>query len=182
MSAELRLVVPSPDWGDSYRNALERGWSPSTLHDRSKEALAHLLEKPDEHYSTLDGGKSALPVKEDGLPPRILMLGRWIWDGEFCGWITLRYMTNGEVLPPRILGNIGYSVVAWKQNRGYATQALLLMMDEARSLGLSLLRGVCVPTNIASIRVLEKCGARHCETRVFLDYNTEPRALFELPL
>jgi len=183
MGAELRLVVPSATWGESYRNALEKGWSPSTLHDRSKAALAHLLEKPEEHYATMRGGMPAPSAAGDGQQgPRASMLGRWMWDGDYCGWITLRYMANGEMLPPHILGNIGYSVVSWKQNRGYATQALLLMMQEARHLGLRQLRVVCVPENAASIRVLEKCGARYCETRVFAEYEPTPRALFELAL
>ena len=65
---------------------------------------------------------------------------RWIWDGTFCGMIGFRWQRGTSELPPHVLGHIGYTVVPWKQGRGYATQALKLLLPEARARGLGLRR------------------------------------------
>src|SRR5260370_1107296 len=58
----------------------------------------------------------------DGMTvPRLPGYRRWLWDGEFCGSIGLRWQRGTEALPPYCLGHIGYAVVPWKQGRGYAT-------------------------------------------------------------
>ena len=36
---------------------------------------------------------------------------RWLWDGEFCGSIGLRWQPGTTALPPHCLGHIGYAVV-----------------------------------------------------------------------
>ena len=83
---------------------------------------------------------------------------RWIWDGEFCGWIDLRSQPGTPDLPPTCLGHIGYNVVPWKQRRGYATQALALVLPEARRLGLPFLEIVTTDNNIASQLVITANG------------------------
>ena len=55
-----------------------------------------------------------------------------MWDGEFCGSIGFRWQPGTSTLPPYVLGHIGYAVVPWKRGRGYATQALALLLPEAR--------------------------------------------------
>lgn len=49
---------------------------------------------------------------------------RWLWDGEFCGTIGLRWQPATEALPPHCLVHIGYAVVPWKQGKRYAKRAL----------------------------------------------------------
>jgi predicted acetyltransferase len=82
----------------------------------------------------------------------------------------------------KTLGHLGYSVVPWRHNRGYATQALTMMLPEARRVGLTKLYAVCKPDNVASHRVLEKVGAVMTEERIFPDYNPEPRRRYVLAL
>lgn len=68
--------------------------------------------------------------------PRLPGFRRWIWDGEVAGSIGLRWQRGTAELPPHVLGHIGYAVMPWKRRRGHATEAVRLMLGEARALGL----------------------------------------------
>ena len=184
MSVEdMYLATPCHELVPSYRAALERGWSPNTLVNKSKEALAHLQENEAEHLLT-HNGTPTWPMKlDDGTEvPHLPVIGRWIWDGEFCGIMRLRYQPGQQDVPPYILGNIGYSVVPWKENQGYATRALRLMMAEARMRKLRRLVIVCQPEKAASRRVIEKCGGVLEDERIFLEYDPGVRCKYVLPL
>jgi len=80
----------------------------------------------------------------------------WIWDGSFCGSINLRFIPGSEELPPHVAEHVGYAVVPWKWNRGYARQALRLLLRVARTLGLPRLLISCDEVNLASRRVIER--------------------------
>ena len=82
----------------------------------------------------------------------------WMWDGEFCGVIGLRWQRGTMELPPYCLGHIGYAVVPWKRRRGYATHALRLMLPHARAEGLPYVDVTTDATNIASQRVIAANG------------------------
>ena len=81
-----------------------------------------------------------------------------MWDGEFCGNIGFRWQRGTEALPPHCLGHIGYSVVPWKRQRGYATRALAQLLPEARAEGLRYVEITTGPDNVASQRVIEANG------------------------
>ncbi len=180
---DMYLVKPHRELVWSYREALERGWSPNTLVNKSKEALEHLLENEREHLASHDGLPPwPLKLGDGSTVPQLPMIGRWLWDGAFCGFIRMRYQPGRQDVPPYVLGNIGYTVVPWKQGLGYATRALLLMMAEARLLKLRQLVVVCTPENMASRRVLEKCGGVLVEERVFPEYDPGVRCRYVLPL
>ena len=83
---------------------------------------------------------------------------RWLWDGEFCGLINLRWQPGTQSLPPHCLGHIGYAVVPWKQRRGYATAALCQFLPFAKEEGLSYVEITTDPQNLASQRVIEANG------------------------
>jgi predicted acetyltransferase len=85
---------------------------------------------------------------------------RWLWDGEFCGSIGFRWQPGTEALPPTCLGHIGYAVVPWKRKRGYATQALALILPEAQARGLAYVEVTCDPGNVASQKVITANGGR----------------------
>jgi predicted acetyltransferase len=85
---------------------------------------------------------------------RLPGITRWIWDGEFCGSINLRWQHGTSALPSYVLGHIGFSVVPWKRRRGYATRALALLLPEARALGLDYVELTAAPDNIASQKTI----------------------------
>ena len=81
-----------------------------------------------------------------------------MWDGEFCGQIGLRWQPGTSTLPPYVLGHCGYAVVPWKQRRGYATDALRLMLVEARTTGLPFVDITTDTDNVASQKVITANG------------------------
>jgi predicted acetyltransferase len=81
-----------------------------------------------------------------------------MWDGDFAGTIGCRWQPGTPELPSWCHGHIGYSVVPWKRRRGYATEALRLILLEARSIGLSYVDLTTSPPNIASQHVITKNG------------------------
>ena len=94
--------------------------------------------------------------------PKLPFIARWIWDGEFCGSISLRWQEGTDTLPPYVLGHIGYAVVPWKRGRGYATEALRRMLIEARSVGLKRLEITTDPGQSRLQRVIEAQWGRIC--------------------
>ena len=104
-------------------------------------------------------GKGAPVTLPDGSTvKRLPGFVRWIWDGEFCGSIGFRWQPGTSELPAYVLGHIGYAVVPWKQGHGCATQALRLLLPEARARGLSSVEITTDPNNIPSQRVVTSNG------------------------
>jgi predicted acetyltransferase len=99
-----------------------------------------------------------IPMPDGTFAKRLPGFRRWIWDGEFAGSIGMRWQPGTTDLPPHCLGHIGYSVVPWKQRRGYATLALRLILDEARDVGLPFVEVTTDPANIASQKVILAAG------------------------
>jgi predicted acetyltransferase/GrpB-like predicted nucleotidyltransferase (UPF0157 family) len=155
----IELVEPSLERLPGYIAALETGWSPNTTRDVSREQLAAIHQDAESFVRDLaqqEGGTVTLAdgTKVPRLPGRTL----WIWDGKFCGTINLRFVPGSDALPPYVSGHVGYSVVPWKRNRGYAQQALCLLMPMANGLGLSRVLISCDEDNNASRRVIEANG------------------------
>src|SRR6185437_105062 len=127
----MTLVWPSQEHLASYVAALERGWSPDNVRGApaAQEELAKIRADAQAFLAAMVDreGKGAPVTLPDGSKvARIPGYRRWMWDGEFCGSIGLRWVPGTTALPPHCLGHIGYAVVPWKQNRGYATRALQL--------------------------------------------------------
>lgn len=157
----VTLVRPAMELLPGYVAALKRGWSPSTHEDISKQELAR-IERDASGFIELQDDPEAKgdPVRlHDGsFVPRLPGFRRWLWDGEFAGIISLRWQKGTAELPPWCLGHIGYSVVPWKRRRGYATEALRLILLEARSLGLPYVTITTGLDNVASQRVMTANG------------------------
>jgi predicted acetyltransferase len=154
----MQLVWPAPEYLRSYCDALKRGWSPNNLQPQAGlEELAGIQQDPDGFFArivNLKGGGEPVKLPDGSLVPRMPGYRKWMWDGEFCGSIQLRWMEGAQPLPPYCLGHIGYSVVPWKQQRGYATRALGLLLPEARCRGLPHVEITTAPANAASQKVI----------------------------
>nr|WP_256735103.1 GNAT family N-acetyltransferase [Variovorax sp. dw_954] len=61
-------------------------------------------------------------------------------------------------MPPYCLGHICYRMVPWKCGRGYATEALRLLLRDAPAEGLRYVEITTKPDNLASQRVIARNG------------------------
>jgi predicted acetyltransferase len=154
----IEIVKPALEHLPSYKVALERGWSPDNVRllEATREQLAAIEKDPVEFLASLDDPEAKGPpiTLPDGTTvPRLPGFRRWIWDGEAAGSIGLRWQRGTSALPPHVLGHIGYAVVPWKEGRGYATEALRLMLGEARAVGLDHVEITTDLDNLASQKV-----------------------------
>lgn len=163
----MELVWPAAQYLPGYIHALQQGWSPDNLRPQAAaEQLARIAEDSNLFLSEQVDREAKGPpiILPDGRTvPRLPGYTRWMWDGEFCGTIGFRWQPGTTELPPYCLGHIGYSVVPWKRQRGYATRALQLLLPEARSEGLAYVDVTCDTDNIASQRVVEANGGKLIE-------------------
>jgi predicted acetyltransferase len=157
--APLELILPSLDRLPAYAAALKRGWSPDNI--RGEVAAREQLEKieadaPAFVDAQVDREAKGPPIKlpDGSTAPRIPGYQLWMWDGEFCGSIGFRWQPGTSVLPPHVLGHIGYAVVPWKRRLGYATAALGLVLPRARAEGLPYVEITTDPDNPASQKVI----------------------------
>jgi predicted acetyltransferase len=114
-------------------------------------------------FGTLADGIVTLP--DGSQVPRLPAFTRWIWDGEFCGSVNARWQPGTTDLPPTCPGHMGYAVVPWKRRRGYATQALGLMLRLVAAE--TDLPWVAITTdldNVVSQKVIEANGGQLVET------------------
>jgi predicted acetyltransferase len=162
MAAVMELVWPAMEHLPSYRAALERGWSPDTMRpDASREELERIDADPRLFIAQqVDRAAEGPPVQlRDGtVVPRLPGYSRWLWDGEFCGGIGLRWQPGTTALPPYCLGHVGYSVVPWKRGQGYAKRALALLMEDVAAEGLPFVELCTAIENVASQRVITANG------------------------
>jgi len=161
----MDLVRPAREHLASYVAALERGWSADNVRGAAaaREELEGIRADAAAFLDSMDDREAKGPAVElpDGsFVPRLPGFHRWLWDGEFAGSIGLRWQRGTAALPPHCLGHIGYSVVPWKQRRGYATAALRLMLVEAAAMGLPYVEITTDPDNLPSQRVIGAVGGR----------------------
>lgn len=90
--------------------------------------------------------------------PRLPSRRFWLWDGQFCGTINVRWQLGTAALPGYVSGHVGYAVVPWKRRLGYATRALALLLPVCRDVGLSIVTITCDEDNLASRKVIEANG------------------------
>ena len=158
----MRLVWPSREYLASYVAALERGWSPNNLRpETAGEELAEIATDADAFLARLverDVAGRQIVLPDGTSVPKLPGYRRWMWDGEFCGSIALRWQPGTNALPPYCLGHIGYSVVPWKQRRGYATRGLSELLRDVPAEGLRYVEVTTQPGNVASRRVIERNG------------------------
>ncbi|HRE06746.1 MAG TPA: GNAT family N-acetyltransferase [Opitutaceae bacterium] len=164
----IELIWPAVEYLPGYVAALKRGWSPDNIRgeEAAREQLEAIAKDPGGFVAGLVDREAKQPPirRPDGSSfPRLPGFIRWIWDGEFCGSIGFRWQPGTSELPPYVLGHIGYAVVPWKRNLGYATQALRETLPLARAEGLDWVDLTTDETNSASIRVIEANGGKRLE-------------------
>jgi len=159
----MQLVRPGPEHLASYVAALERGWSYDNERgaEVAREELARIQTDAAAFLASMENreGKGPPVTLPDGSTAhRLPGFRRWLWDGEFCGTIGLRWQPGTPALPPHCLGHIGYAVVPWKQRLGYAKSALRQILPEAKAVGLPYVEITTDPDNVGSRRVIEANG------------------------
>lgn len=159
----MELVWPSREHLPGYLDALNRGWSPDNVRGEfaRREELARIRHDADAFLASLvdrEAHRGPILLPDGTSVPRLPGYRRWMWDGEFVGTIGFRWQPGTESLPVYVMGHIGYSVVPWKRGRGYATEALRLLLPEARAEGLTYVELTVEPDNVASRRVIEANG------------------------
>lgn len=132
----MELVRPGSAHLASYVAALERGWSPDNERGVvvAEEQLAQIAADAPGFLAALENreGVGTVTLPDGSAVPRLPGFVRWMWDGEFCGSISLRWQAGTTALPPYCLGHIGYGVVPWKRRRGHASAALAMILAQAR--------------------------------------------------
>ena len=177
----MQIVKPAAAFLPGYVAALKQGYSPDNVRGAvaAQEILARIESlSADAFLATLEDreAKGPLVTLPDGTQmKRIPGFHRWMWDGEFCGSISLRWKPGTTDLPPHVLGHIGYSVVPWKRRLGYATSALKQLLPEARAVGLPYVEITTDPDNVASQRVIEANGG------VLVEHFTKPSQFDSTP-
>ncbi|GAB7524215.1 GNAT family N-acetyltransferase [Paraburkholderia sp. 2C] len=159
----IELLRPTTALLPSYTSALEAGWSPDNVRKEvaAREQLHAIALNAEEFVNGLDdptASGSPIPLPDGSTVARLPSIVRWIWDGEFSGSIGFRWQVGTAELPPYVLGHIGFAVVPWKRDKGYARQALNLMLCEARRQGMPYVKLTVDPGNIASQKVISTCN------------------------
>lgn len=157
----MQLIVPTLAHLPGFVEALEAGWSPDSLRgaEAARHELQRLREDPARYVELMDDPQGLGPpiTRPDGsCVPRLPGIRRWLWDGEFCGQIGLRWQAGTSELPSWCLGHIGYVIVPWKRRRGYATEALRQLLPLAREQGLAWVELTTEPQNLASQQVIRR--------------------------
>jgi predicted acetyltransferase len=176
----MRLVWPGLAYLPSYSDALRQGWSADNLRGKAAadDELAKIAQDAAAFVASLvdrEAHGAPITLPDGTVVPRLPGYRKWLWDGEFCGSIGLRWQDGTEELPPHCLGHIGYGVVPWKQGRGYATAALRQLLPEAKEIGLAYVEITTDPDNVASQRVIEANGG------VLVEHFTKPAAFGGVP-
>ncbi len=108
---------------------------------------------PDEVFETIDEAKAAIEflmsvyeTKEGPLVYPVLLD-----DGTNIGYVQLVSIDEGY--------EVGYHIAKPYTSQGYASEALKAFLENLKnSMNIECVYGICVKENIASKRVLEKCG------------------------
>ena len=143
--------------------ALRAGWSADTVRGAvaAQEELQRIDADPDLFVASLydpEAKGERIKLLDGSTAERLPGYRKFMWDGEFCGSITLRWMNGTEALPSYCLGHIGYAVVPWKQRRGYATRAVKVLLPEAKAVGLRFVHITTDVDNVVSQRVVTAAG------------------------
>lgn len=183
----MQLVQPTLEHLPSYVDALARHWSYDNLRpEAAQEELALIRLNAAAFIASLEDREAKGPpitMPDGSRMPRLPGFRRWLWDGQFCGSIDLRWQVGTAALPPYCLGHIGYAVVPWKQGQGLAKAALAQLLPEAKQMGLPYVELTTDPQNHASQRVIQANGGRLVERFIKApQFGSKPGLRFRIAL
>jgi predicted acetyltransferase len=146
-AAAIRLVDPSQAWRGEFLDMAQE-WRDSGI-----DRYARALEDFDGYLEQL--GRDC---DVDRVPPHLVPRATfWLEHaGVIVGCVRLRYRLN--VALEQEGGHVGYDVRPSARRRGFGTQALRLVLPEARARGISNVLVTTDADNVASIRIIEKNG------------------------
>ena len=104
-SAAVGLVRPTLERLPAYVSALERGWSADNLRGEAaiRDELARIAEDAEAfvvQQTDREAGGREVTLPDGSKVARIPGFQLWIWDGDFCGAISLRWQPGSLDLPP----------------------------------------------------------------------------------
>lgn len=140
-------MSPSMRWSRSYQEALKEELTHSSHPELLRERIDHLRD----YLSYL---RALAKGRIDGVVPQVTY---WlIENGEYLGELCIRLKRSGR--HPTVASNVYFQIRPSMRNRGYGTQLLVLGLSKARSLGLNEVLASVNERNLASRRIIEKCG------------------------
>jgi ribosomal-protein-alanine N-acetyltransferase len=138
----------------------------ATAYRRNRDHLARWdPARPDDWY-TVDGQQDALVRQLSLVEGRLLAAWVLEHDGQIVGRVSLNNIVRGVLCS----GSVGYWVDHAHLGRGLATAAVEHTCAEALAMGLHRVDAGTLVHNVASQRVLARCGFEH--------YGTAPKFLF----
>ncbi len=149
-SSQLVLRLPDEDEEDEVFRAYRATCPdvPTFLH-RYQEGMSLR-----EYLRVLYEQRHGINIAPGSVPSTLLFA--FVGD-RVVGRVSIRHSLNENL--ERLGGHIGYAVVPEFRRRGYATTMLRLALDIAHGeLGIRRVLVTCDNDNIASRRVIEKCG------------------------
>ena len=159
----VEIVRPTELYLESYKQALIQAISSGTAAylDRAQSELLEIEADPISFLAKQEDPKALagdVKLPDGSLVPRLPGITRWMWDGQVCGSINFRWQAGSTELPTHCLGHIGYEVFSWKQNKGYASEALKQILPEAIKLGMPFVELTTDVDNLFSQKVIENNG------------------------
>jgi predicted acetyltransferase len=158
----MELVRPEIKYFQSFVVGIQRAALLSdSFFQHEARNLENIVADPEgfiQRQQSIDGGGEPVVLQDGSEVPRLPNINKWIWDGEVCGRIQLRWSPGTTDLPPYCLGHIGYGVFPWKRQRGYASEALRQILPEAKELGLAFVELSTDIDNVISQKVISANG------------------------
>jgi predicted acetyltransferase len=159
----MKIIRPEERYLESYKMALIQSVSSGTAPylDRAQREIMEIETAPDAFLAKQDDPEALsgdIELSDGSFVPRLPGFTRWMWDGEMCGEINLRWQNGTTELPPHCLGHIGYEVFSWKRNKGYASEALKQILPEAIKLSMPFVELTTDVDNLFSQKVIKNNG------------------------
>src|SRR5436309_16085341 len=107
----MQLVRPGLEHLAGYVAALERGSSADNERgvEAAREELSRIQDDAAAFLASMEDREAKGPpntLPDGSAAKRLPGFRRWLWDGELCGSIALRWQPNTSARPPHCRGHI----------------------------------------------------------------------------